>query len=36
MEGFYECHLEPDYLLVYEYIEDTILLVRLGTHSDIF
>jgi mRNA interferase YafQ len=30
MEGFYECHLEPDYLLVYEYIEDTILLKGFG------
>lgn len=36
MEGYWECHIEPDYLLVYEYRPGTLLLVRLGTHSDLF
>lgn len=36
--GFRECHIEPDWLLVYK-IENEILtltLTRTGTHSDIF
>ena len=36
--GFRECHIKPDWLLVY-LIEDDILtltLVETGTHSDIF
>ena len=36
--GFWECHIEPDWLLVYD-IQDTIslvALVRTGTHSDLF
>ncbi|HEX4890044.1 MAG TPA: type II toxin-antitoxin system YafQ family toxin [Alphaproteobacteria bacterium] len=36
MDGHWECHVEPDYLLVYEYLSDTLMLVRLGTHSDLF
>ena len=33
-----ECHVEPDLLLVYRYVEDGLLLylVRTGTHSDLF
>ena len=37
-EGFRECHIQPDWLLVY-LIEDDILTLTLtdtGTHSDIF
>lgn len=36
--GHRECHIEPDWLLVY-YIEDDVLvltLTRTGTHSDLF
>lgn len=38
MEGFRECHLEPDWLLVYRYRQDgqTLELARTGTHSDLF
>lgn len=32
----WECHIEPDWLLVYEVAEDEVLLVRTGTHSDLF
>ena len=33
-----ECHIEPDWLLVYEILDDVIvlLLYRLGSHSDLF
>ncbi len=36
--GFRECHIQPDWLLVYR-IEDEellLLLFRTGTHSDLF
>ena len=36
--GYRECHLQPDWLLVY-YIENNdlvLVLTRTGTHSDIF
>ena len=36
MEGCWECHVEPDYLLVYEYLPGILMLVRFGTHSDLF
>lgn len=32
----WECHIEPDWLLVYEVQGDRLLLIRTGTHSDIF
>jgi mRNA interferase YafQ len=34
--GTRECHLEPDWLLVYESGESEIVLVRTGAHSDLF
>ena len=36
--GLRECHLTPDWLLVYEIDNDTLILylTRTGTHSDIF
>lgn len=35
--GFRECHIEPDWLLVYEIIGDKLILslTRTGTHSDL-
>jgi mRNA interferase YafQ len=37
-KGCRECHIEPDWLLVYEYIDKVLVLVlyRLGSHSDLF
>jgi len=34
----HECHITPDWLLVYEVFEDTLFLylTRTGTHSDLF
>lgn len=36
--SFRECHIEPDWLLVYRIENDTLVLTlaRTGTHSDIF
>ena len=36
--GQWECHIQPDWLLVWEQYDDRLLLVMLdtGTHSDIF
>ena len=32
----WECHVEPDFLLVSRKNEETLVLVRTGTHSDLF
>lgn len=34
--GTRECHIEPDWLLIYELSDDDIVLVRTGTHADLF
>ncbi len=31
-----ECHLEPDWLLIYKIEAENIFFVRTGTHSDLF
>lgn len=36
MAGHRECHIEPDWLLVYYYYDDVVVFARTGTHSDIF
>ena len=33
---FHECHIEPDWLLIWNEDKDTLVLVRTGTHSDLF
>jgi mRNA interferase YafQ len=35
-KGTRECHIEPDWLLIYELTKDEIVLIRTGTHSDLF
>ena len=35
-KGTRECHIEPDWLLIYETSETELILVRTGTHSDLF
>lgn len=37
-KGCRECHIEPDWLLIYEILEDVIvlLLYRVGSHSELF
>ena len=34
--GRRECHIEPDWLLVYEVDESEIIFERLGSHSELF
>ena len=31
-----ECHIEPDWLLIYQVTSSELILVRTGTHSDLF
>jgi len=31
-----ECHIEPDWLLIYKLESDCIIFERTGTHSDLF
>lgn len=31
-----ECHIEPDWLLIYKIENERLYLVRTGTHSDLF
>jgi len=33
---YWECHIEPDWLLIYETDAIEVFLVRLGTHSELF
>ena len=37
-KGFRECHIQPDWLLIYAIYEDKLILVasRTGTHADLF
>lgn len=37
-ENVRECHIEPDWLLIYEIIGDELILnlLRTGSHSDLF
>ncbi len=35
-KSVWECHIEPDWLLLYEIIETEVLLIRTGSHSDLF
>ena len=34
--GYKECHIEPDWLLIYKQTEDELRLDRTGTHADLF
>ena len=35
-KGTRECHIELDWLLIYESAEDEIVLIRTGSHADLF
>ena len=35
-KGFRDCHLEPDWILIYRASEDTLALARTGSHSELF
>jgi len=34
--GVWECHIEADWLLLYTLDDDEVLLIRTGSHSDLF
>jgi len=38
MRGYRECHIEPDWLLIYKIFEDKLIIAAsgTGTHSDLF
>ena len=31
-----DCHIEPDWILIYRKTEDTLILERTGSHSGLF
>ena len=35
-KDYWECHIEPDWLLIYKKIPKAIIFVRIGTHADLF
>ncbi|MCI0696340.1 type II toxin-antitoxin system YafQ family toxin [candidate division KSB1 bacterium] len=35
-KGSQECHIAPDWLLIYELGESEVVLIRTGTHADLF
>ena len=35
-KGYRDCHIEPDWLLIYKTTETHLFLVRKGSHSDLF
>jgi len=34
--GYWECHLESDWLLLYVLMPETVYVARTGTHADLF
>lgn len=34
--GSWECHIEPDWLLIWDQDGDGLRMVRTGTHADLF
>jgi mRNA interferase YafQ len=34
--GLRDCHIRPDLVLIYEKTDDTLRLVRLGSHAELF
>jgi len=34
--GYLECHIDPDWLLIYKLEEDRVIFERTGTHSNLF
>jgi mRNA interferase YafQ len=35
-KGWRDCHIEPDWLLIYKPLSDELILGRSGSHSDLF
>lgn len=36
LKDYWECHIEPDWLLIYKKTETEIILSRTGSHADLF
>ncbi len=34
--GLRDCHVEPDWLLIYKPLDESLMLGRTGTHADLF
>jgi mRNA interferase YafQ len=34
--GVWECHIEPDWLLIYSVTDEEVFLIRTGTHAELF
>jgi mRNA interferase YafQ len=34
--GYRECHIEPDWLLIFQVFDETVTFFATGTHSDLF
>ena len=34
--GYFECHIEPDWLLIYKKTKTEIFFTKTGSHSDLF
>jgi mRNA interferase YafQ len=35
-KNYRECHISPDWLLIYKKTADSLILVRTGSHSELF
>lgn len=35
-EGFMDCHIKPDLVLIYKIVDDKVQLHRLSSHSELF
>jgi mRNA interferase YafQ len=35
-KGYWDCHVAPDWVLIYKLTEDELRLARTGTHADLF
>jgi len=35
-KGHRDCHIEPDWILIYQLTDNTLILERTGTHSELF
>jgi mRNA interferase YafQ len=35
-KSYWECHVGPDWLLIYRVTDEEVLLARTGTHADLF
>jgi len=33
---YWDCHIEPDWILIYQVTNEAVLLARTGTHADLF